>query len=84
LRKLKFLLSTQSLLNDPYYIGLGHKRVTGPEYDEFLDEFMKAVVRRYGQNTLIQVLSLLLLSEKLIDETNQPTNFIFNLHFLAV
>lgn len=43
-----------TLLQDPFYMGLYQKRDRSQLYDELIDEFMEAIVDRYGQDTLIQ------------------------------
>uniref|UniRef100_A0A667WX68 Malic enzyme n=1 Tax=Myripristis murdjan TaxID=586833 RepID=A0A667WX68_9TELE len=44
----------ETLLKDPFYMGLYQKRDRSQAYDDLIDEFMEAVVDKYGQDTLIQ------------------------------
>ena len=37
----------EALLHEPFYIGWQHKRIRGAEYDEFIEEFVTAVERRW-------------------------------------
>lgn len=46
--------NNKELLNDPFYIGLRHERVNDDKYYQLLDEFMEAVVKRFGKSCLIQ------------------------------
>ncbi len=43
----------EALLNNPIYIGWQHKRIRGPEYDAFIEDFVAAVQRRWP-NILLQ------------------------------
>lgn len=45
--------NNQQLLNDPLYMGWRHPRITGEEYDRFVDEFIQAVKRRWP-NVVLQ------------------------------
>ncbi|WP_027483178.1 NAD-dependent malic enzyme [Deinococcus pimensis] len=56
----------QDLLEDPLYLGVRHRRITGEAYDDILDRFVEAVAHRYpkaiiqwedfGRNTAFRVL----------------------------
>jgi malate dehydrogenase (oxaloacetate-decarboxylating)(NADP+) len=45
--------NNDELLNDPYYLGLRERRLTGEAYDSFVDEFMQAA-RKTFPGVLIQ------------------------------
>lgn len=47
--------NNENLLNEPIYVGAKHKRITGDEYYELLDEFFTAVRRRFGTSVLVDV-----------------------------
>src|SRR5262249_2516070 len=39
--------NNEDRLRDPLYIGWRHERITGVEYDDFVDAFVRAVDRRF-------------------------------------
>ncbi|MGB0734289.1 MAG: oxaloacetate-decarboxylating malate dehydrogenase, partial [Pontibacterium sp.] len=45
--------NNQSLIDDPLYMGWKHPRITGEEYDQFVEDFMISVQRRWP-DALIQ------------------------------
>ena len=45
--------NNQERLADPLYVGWRHERITGADYDDFVEEFVSAVVERWP-NVLLQ------------------------------
>ena len=39
--------NNEKLLNDPFYLGWRHERVTGSEYDAFIEQFVEAVQQQF-------------------------------------
>ncbi|MFT7598434.1 MAG: malate dehydrogenase (oxaloacetate-decarboxylating) [Acidimicrobiales bacterium] len=39
--------NNKNLLDDPMYLGWRHERVSGPEYDEFVDDVVQAIKARF-------------------------------------
>ncbi|ETW03349.1 hypothetical protein H310_04840 [Aphanomyces invadans] len=46
--------NTQSILDDPFYMGLKQKRDRTEKYDQLVDEFMQAAKAKYGPHVLLQ------------------------------
>ncbi|CAM2737961.1 NAD-dependent malic enzyme [Legionella worsleiensis] len=45
--------NNQERLHDPEYIGWRHERITGKDYDEFVDQFVQSI-KKYMPNVLLQ------------------------------
>jgi malate dehydrogenase (oxaloacetate-decarboxylating)(NADP+) len=41
--------NNEVLLNDPLYLGHPHPRIVGEEYDDFIDDFIDAITKRFPQ-----------------------------------
>lgn len=39
--------NNEHLLNDPMYLGWRHERIHGQAYDDFIDQFVKAITKRF-------------------------------------
>lgn len=51
---LDFGTNNETLLNDPFYLGLKHNRERGPAYDALVQEFFEAAQDKFGRDVLIQ------------------------------
>jgi malate dehydrogenase (oxaloacetate-decarboxylating) len=67
--------NNEALIADPLYMGWRHPRITGDEYEEFIEEFIAAANRRWP-NVLMQF-------EDLADDNAQPILSRFKNDFLC-
>ncbi|MCO5611667.1 hypothetical protein L7F22_065922 [Adiantum nelumboides] len=70
--------NNEDLLKDKFYTGLRQKRVTGKEYDDFLNEFMWAVKQAYGEKVLVQFEDFANHNAFKLLERYQKTHLVFN------
>ncbi|KAH7299704.1 hypothetical protein KP509_24G025200 [Ceratopteris richardii] len=70
--------NNETLLNDPFYIGLRRRRAIGEEYTSFIDEFMHAVKKSYGEKVLIQFEDFANHNAFELLEKYQKTHLVFN------
>ncbi len=54
----------EELLDNPFYIGNRHPRITGEAYDEFIDTFVQAVNKQFRKRFYIGKTSVLVMHEK--------------------
>ncbi|KIY51948.1 hypothetical protein FISHEDRAFT_36080 [Fistulina hepatica ATCC 64428] len=65
------------LLKDPLYVGWPHERVTGEDYDKFLDKFMQ-LVRKYFPHSLLHFEDFGLKNAHRLLQKYRPTHAVFN------
>lgn len=70
--------NNETLLKDPFYIGLRQHRATGKEYNDLLHEFMCAVKQAYGEKVLIQFEDFANHNAFTLLAKYQPTHLVFN------
>ena len=57
--------NNEELLNDPLYLGMGHRRLEGEEYYSFVDEWVAAIQNRYPSKFSYQHASIAIITQSI-------------------